>query len=399
MFRQKYAFWFDIRNRSNFTFEMAGIYIHIPFCKQACHYCDFHFSTNTSKKLQLIDGIANEIALQHNYLAGEQIQTIYFGGGTPSLLTAETLDKILNIIQRTFDVSASAEITLEGNPDDLDFEKLKELKNIGINRLSIGIQSFDNTVLKFLNRAHDATAALASFHNARELDFQNISIDLMYAIPGQDVDEWKRNIQQAIELDPEHISSYSLTIEEKTVFGKWAARNKFKVIDNDVSAQEMMLLIDELEHAGFDHYEVSNFSKPGFISKHNSSYWKGEKYLGVGPSAHSYNGDSRQYNISNNHLYLNAIQSQQIPATIEPLTIDDKINDYLLTTLRTSWGTDLKKLLQDYQYDLLKFHGNYIGRLVDLKHAMLSNETLVLTKSGRLLADKIAADLFSMTYT
>ncbi|WP_276367849.1 radical SAM family heme chaperone HemW [Chryseolinea sp. H1M3-3] len=376
---------------------MAGIYIHIPFCKQACHYCDFHFSTNTRKKLQVLEGIATEIALQQNYLAGEQIDTIYFGGGTPSLLSAEALDRILKVIEQTFEISASAEITLEGNPDDLDFEKLKELKNIGINRLSIGIQSFDNAVLKFLNRAHDTTTALASFHNARKLGFQNISIDLMYAIPGQNVEEWRNNIQQAIELNPEHISSYALTVEEKTVFGKWAARNKIKIIDNDVSAEEMVLLIDALEGAGYHHYEVSNFSKPGSVSKHNSSYWKGEKYLGVGPSAHSYDGGSRQYNISNNHLYLNSIQLQKIPAIVEPLTLDDKINDYLLTRLRTSWGADLKKLLQDYQYDLLKLHGDYVSRLVDHKHALLSNETLILTKSGRLLADKIAADLFSMT--
>ena len=219
----------------------------------------------------------------------------------------------------------------------------------------------------------------------------------MYALPGQDLKDWKMNIDRALSLGPNHISAYSLTIEEKTVFGKWAADKKIKVRSDDASAQELLLLIEELEREGFEHYEVSNFSKPGYISKHNSSYWKGEKYLGVGPSAHSFNGISRQFNISNNHLYINTLESGQIPATIEILSLEDKVNEYLLTTLRTSWGTDLKKLFNEHQYDLLTIHGNYVQKLVENRHALLSNETLILTKSGRLLADKIASDLFMMT--
>lgn len=376
---------------------MAGIYIHIPFCKQACHYCDFHFSTNTTTRTQIIHSLGKELVLQKNYLGGQKINTIYFGGGTPSLLSLEELSHILMVITKTFDVAPSAEITLEANPDDLLREKLSDLKRIGINRLSIGIQSFDDAVLKFLNRAHNASLAITSFQDAREIGFENISIDLMYAIPGQDVDAWQKNIDQALALNPEHISSYSLTIEEKTVFGKWASQKKIKPSDSDDSAQELLLLIDVLEQSGFDHYEVSNFSKPGYISRHNSSYWKGDPYLGVGPSAHSYNGLSRQYNVSNNHRYLTAIQSDQIPATIEVLSREDKINDWLLTTLRTSWGTDLNKLRVDHQYDLLKIHGHYVQNLIDGKYAVIANESLILTKSGRLLADKIASDLFSMT--
>jgi oxygen-independent coproporphyrinogen-3 oxidase len=376
---------------------MAGIYIHIPFCKQACHYCDFHFSTNTTKHREIILAIEKEIALQRNYLGDEQIHTIYFGGGTPSLLSEEEVNELLTSIHNAFEVSTFPEITLEANPDDLTTEKLIAFKRTGINRLSIGIQSFDDIVLKFLNRAHNSTLAINSFQNARAIGFENISIDLMYSLPGQDLQSWKKNIIQALALNPEHISSYSLTIEEKTVFGKWASDKKIKAVDNDVSAHELLILIDELEQAGFEHYEVSNFSKPGYISKHNSSYWKGEKYLGAGPSAHSYNGLSRQYNIPNNHLYLHSLQADQIPATVEVLSREDKINDWLLTTLRTSWGTNLEKLRQDLQYDLLKIHGHYVQQLIEKKYAVLTDKSLILTKSGRLLADKIASDLFSMT--
>jgi oxygen-independent coproporphyrinogen-3 oxidase len=378
---------------------MAGIYVHIPFCKQACHYCDFHFSTNTKKQPQLLLGLRNELKIQHNYLAGERINTVYFGGGTPSLLSAEEINSILGIIRKDFELNPAAEITLEANPDDLSREKLYALKEVGINRLSIGIQTFDDSILKFLNRAHDSQLAISCLSDARHAGFENISVDLMYALPGQTLTDWKKNVRQAIELNPEHISAYSLTIEEKTVFGKWAGKNRITPVDNDVSAQELLTLMDELDYAGYLHYEVSNFSKPGYMSKHNSSYWKAEKYLGIGPSAHSYNGTSRQYNISSNHLYLKAIESGQIPATIEVLSREDMINDWLLTTLRTSWGTNLKKLRDEYQFDLLKIHGNYVQKLIENGHATLTSETLILTKSGRLLADKIASDLFSMTFS
>lgn len=378
---------------------MAGIYIHIPFCKQACHYCDFHFSTNIIKRAEVLQAIAKEIAMQKLYLKGEKICTIYFGGGTPSLLTTEELSLILNSIYDTFSVSPFPEITLEANPDDLLHEKLIGLKNIGINRLSIGIQSFDDNILKFLNRAHDARLAINCIEKARRVGFENISIDLMYAIPGQDMKMWEKNIKHALLLNPEHLSSYSLTIEETTVFGRWTADKKIRAPDNDDSARELLLLLERLELGGYEHYEVSNFSKPGFVSKHNSSYWKEVTYLGVGPSAHSYDGHSRQFNLSNNHLYLHSIKKGQIPATVEVLTREEKINDFLLTSLRTSWGANLEKLCEDHQYDLLKNHGDYVQQLIEHKYAILSDKSLILTKNGRLLADKIASDLFTMTYS
>ena len=375
---------------------MAGIYIHIPFCKQACHYCDFHFSTNLKFQADLIEAIRKEFFLQNHYLKGEKIETIYFGGGTPSILSALDVGNILTTINENFSVDSSAEVTLEANPDDLSREKLHALKAIGINRLSIGIQSFDDHILKFLNRVHDSAIAFDSVHAAREAGFKNISIDLIYAIPGQDLNAWKENIAKAIDLNPEHISSYSLTIEERTVFGKWASQNKMTVPDNDASASEMIALIDALESEGYDHYEVSNFAKPGYVSQHNSSYWRGKKYLGVGPSAHSYDGQSRQYNISNNYQYYQSIQQGTVPASRENLNREDKINDIILTSLRTSWGADLQKLREEHHYDLFNVNRAYVDRLLNGNLAVVINDTLILTKSGRLLADKIASDLFAI---
>ena len=360
---------------------MAGIYLHIPFCKQACHYCDFHFSTNIKFSTELVDALKKELILQKHYLNDEKVQTIYFGGGTPSLLLAKDLNTLLSTIRQHFALDTSVEVTLEANPDDLNEEKLVQLKDIGINRLSIGIQSFDNGILKFLNRAHDASMAVKSVEEARALGFNNISVDLIYAIPGQDLNSWKKNIAKAIKLDTEHISAYSLTIEERTVFGRWAAQKKISVPDNDASAADMILLIDALEIAGYQHYEVSNFSKPGYLSRHNSSYWKDEKYLGIGPSAHSYNGTMRQFNISNNYHYVKAIQSGRVPATPEILNRADQINDWILTTLRTSWGTDLKKLRNMHQYDLLKVHSGYINSLIDGNLAIVHNEALILSRA------------------
>ena len=375
---------------------MAGIYLHIPFCKQACYYCDFHFSTNLSTKRELVEAIARELTLQKDYVNRERINTIYLGGGTPSMLDAEELELLFTTIHKNFSVNEAAEITLEANPDDLSLPRLRQLRSQGVNRLSIGIQSFDDKVLQFLNRAHNGQSAVTCVEEARDAGFQNISIDLIYAIPGQDDEAWKQNIVQAIRLSPEHISSYSLTIEDKTVFGRWAATGKLKVTEDDIAATQLETLVTLLEAADFAQYEVSNFARPGFESRHNSSYWKQERYLGVGPSAHSYNESSRQYNISNNTAYVRSMQQNIIPFTLESLTREDKINDFLLTTLRTQWGTDLKKLQELYQYDLLADHRQYIESLCEQKFALLRNDTLLLTKSGKLLADKIASDLFML---
>ncbi|HEY8935992.1 MAG TPA: radical SAM family heme chaperone HemW [Cyclobacteriaceae bacterium] len=376
---------------------MAGIYLHIPFCKQACHYCDFHFSTNLSLTDEVSNAMIREIEIQKGYLKNDSlIETIYFGGGTPSILSVKQLTDLLNTIRLTFLTSVNAEITVEANPDDLSEEKLFQLKEAGVNRLSIGIQSFDDDVLHFLNRAHTKNAAIQCMTDARKVGFKNISIDLIYAIPRQDNKMWLRNIEQAIGFNPEHISSYSLTIEEKTVFGKWSAAGKLKPVVDDIAAQQLEILVEQLERAGYDQYEVSNFGKPGFYSAHNSSYWKQQPYLGIGPSAHSYNGISRQYNISNNHIYLRSLNEDKIPCEIEVLTREDQVNEYLLTTLRTSWGTDLAKLKTDYQYDLEADNREYLDNLLNQNLAEISNHVMRLTKAGKLLADKIASDLFLM---
>ncbi|HMV07650.1 MAG TPA: radical SAM family heme chaperone HemW [Cyclobacteriaceae bacterium] len=373
---------------------MAGIYIHIPFCRQACYYCDFHFSVNQDVKPQLIKAIAKELTLQKDYLQGEAIDTIYLGGGTPSLLTAVELSLLFGTIRSHYSVSPHAEITLEANPDDLTREKLSQLKSIGLNRLSIGIQTFNTERLKSLNRIHDEASAIRSFNDAREAGFDNITIDLMYALPGETMDDWRRDIAQAINLHPEHISCYSLTIEPKTVFGKWAATGKLNLQSDEVAARHLEMLMEMLPAAGYEHYEISNFAKPGFHSKHNSSYWRGVNYLGVGPSAHSFNGESRQYNITNNHLYLKALNSDAIPFEKEILSRENRINEYILTSLRTSWGTDLSFLKQTYGYDLLTENKNYLSELLEKQFVTFDDGVLKLTKAGKLFADKISSDLF-----
>lgn len=373
---------------------MAGLYIHIPFCKQACYYCDFHFSTNQQKRSDLVDAICKELILQKEYLQHQPLKTIYYGGGTPSILSDGELQLIQKTILSHYDLKETIEVTLEANPDDLSLEKLVQLKKIGINRLSIGIQSFDDNVLSFLHRVHDKKMAIETFQNARDVGFSNISIDLIYAIPGQDHDQWRKNIELAIALQPEHISAYSLTIEEKTVFGKWSATGKLNKVPDEIAAIQMESLVTILEGNGYDQYEVSNFCRPEFQAVHNSNYWKGDHYLGVGPSAHTYNGVSRQYNIGNNHQYIRSIANGKIPFESEMLTREDKINEYLLTTLRTSWGCDLQKLEADLQHDVRKSHHSYLNQLLQNELASLSGDNLTLTKKGMMLADKIASDLF-----
>jgi oxygen-independent coproporphyrinogen-3 oxidase len=342
----------------------------------------------------MVQAIGHELVLQQAYLANEVIHTIYFGGGTPSLLTAEELESLLSVIRKHYELSDSLEISLEANPDDLTDYYLKGIRSAGIDRLSIGIQSFDDAVLQYLNRAHDAAGALQCLESARLNGFNNLSLDLIYAIPGQDHAQWSKNIQRAIGFKPEHISAYSLTIEEKTAFGRWAAQGKLKAADDEFAATQLEMLVEQLAFAGYHQYEISNFSLPGYESKHNSSYWRQQKYLGVGPSAHSYNGDTRQFNVSNNSQYLKALTAGNIPATVEFLTTADKVNDYLMTTLRTSWGTDLSWLRETLGYDLEKEHDFYLSSLISRQLARIDDGKLILTNRGRLLADKISSDLF-----
>src|SRR5260221_8548267 len=372
---------------------MAGLYIHIPFCKQACYYCDFHFSTSHDLKEDLINCLCLELEMQKDYLENEPLETIYLGGGTPSLLEKRHLQDLFNSIHKNF-VLINPEVTLEANPDDLSHQTLSMLKKAGINRLSIGIQSFDEGILKFLNRAHSSADALHCLDLARNAGFENISIDLIYSIPGQDNDLWKKNISKALAISPEHISAYSLTIEEKTVFGHQQKKGIFPVENEELAASQMEMLMEELSNSGYEQYEISNFSKPGFYSRHNCSYWQQKKYLGVGPSAHSYNGLSRQYNISNNPLYIQSISQGKIPSQLEVLSRANKINEYLFTTLRTSWGCDLDYLSTQLSYDLLKENSNLISNLVTHGLIFRNKNILVLTQKGKLLADKIASDLF-----
>jgi oxygen-independent coproporphyrinogen III oxidase len=372
---------------------MAGIYLHIPFCKQACHYCDFHFSTKQDYKAEMVEALNKEVYLQKAYLEDELIETIYFGGGTPSLLSDKELGYLLNSIHTNFNVKAK-EVTLEANPDDLRAETLSQLRHLGINRLSIGIQSLDDRILKFLNRSHTSEEAITCFDLSRKSGFNNLSLDLIYAIPGQDSASWKKIVERAIDLSPEHISAYSLTIEKKTVFGNWQRKGTLLVESDEIAAEQMEILIDLLGSAGYDHYEISNFCKPGLHSKHNSSYWLQKKYLGIGPSAHSYDGRSRQFNVRNNPFYIQSIEQGKVPFKLEILSRANKINEYLLTTLRTNWGCDVEHLVNEFDYDLMKERSEtlkvfFANRLLEKK-----DRFLLLTCKGKLLADKIASDLF-----
>jgi oxygen-independent coproporphyrinogen-3 oxidase len=375
---------------------MAGLYLHIPFCKQACYYCDFHFSTNQSQKAELVNQVAHELYLQRGYLQGESLETIYFGGGTPSLLTAKELEIIFSAIYKYYAVSGTPEITLEANPDDLTSTKLDELRLAGINRLSIGIQTFDDNVLRFLNRAHTAREGLSCLELAQAAGITNISIDLIYSIPGQDDGLLKKNLATAINLNPTHISAYSLTLEEKTVFGRWASHGKLLAMEETTSALQFEMVMDTLNQHGYRHYEISNYCLPGYESKHNTSYWQQKKYLGVGPSAHSFDGDTRQFNISNNPLYIKALREDRIPFEREILTVENKINEYLFTSLRTDGGCSLSYLSSQYEYDLKKKNESYIDQLVKETMIEIVEDRLILTRAGKLVADRIASDLFAL---
>jgi oxygen-independent coproporphyrinogen-3 oxidase len=373
---------------------MAGIYIHIPFCSKACNYCDFHFSTNHSLVLEIGKAIINELELQRDYLGTEHIETIYLGGGTPSILDSSTIEKLLKSVYKNFTVVPGSEVTLEANPEDITFEKLRELKSIGINRLSVGVQTFNDAVLKFLNRSHNGKQAKQSIEIARKAGYTNLNLDLIYAIPGRDYKNLEQDLIQIIDLIPEHISAYSLTIEKNTVFGKWADIRKLKIVSDEENASQFEIVFDKLHEAGYDHYEISNYAKPGFASIHNTNYWRQKKYLGVGPSAHSYNGFNRQANVSNNNSYLRSIQLGSIPATVEELKREDLINEYIMISLRTKWGCNLNYLKVEYQFDLMGSQPNSIQWAIENGLMELNELTLKLTQSGKMHADKLSSDLF-----
>jgi oxygen-independent coproporphyrinogen-3 oxidase len=372
---------------------MAGLYLHIPYCKQACHYCDFHFSTNTSNQSELVKAICKELSIQKDFLQNDILETVYFGGGTPSLLSNYELEILFESIYKNFKVNKNAEITLEANPDDISIQKLNFFKQIGINRLSIGLQTFNENSLKWMNRAHSSLESLNSVKLAQDAGFSNISIDLIYGIPAENHVNWENDLKHALALEVPHISAYCLTIEEKTAFGKWKKKGQLKESNEDFAAQQFEILLKELHSHHFIQYEISNFGKENSFSIHNSNYWKGVKYLGVGPGAHSYDGQFRQYNISNNTLYINSLKTDLIPFKKDILSEKDIANDYLLTSLRTIWGTNIDKFNKLPQTDYMLFLKK-VEKQVQNGFLFQNENTIILTDKGKLLADAISSDLF-----
>lgn len=373
---------------------MAGIYIHIPFCKQACHYCDFHFSTSLTTKDAMMEAISSEINQRKGYLEGQKIESIYFGGGTPSLMDYDGLRKIMDELIKNFDPVKDAEITIEANPDDLTLQKITELQRAGFNRLSLGIQSFRDQDLKMMNRAHSSKQSDYAVKASQDKGFENITIDLIYSIPGMDLDAWKQNLEIAFGLNIQHISAYSLTFEPRTVFGHYEKTKKLLPVDQSLSEEQFLYMIEEMKSHGFEHYEVSNFGLPGYYSRHNTSYWKGAHYLGLGPSAHSFNGMSRQWNISNNPQYLAGVQSGKLNFEKEILDEKSRLNEYIMTGLRTKWGIDIKHIQQNFSFSFADVYGEKIQQLESEGKLILESNTIRLSPEGLLFADGIASDFF-----
>jgi len=369
---------------------MAGIYIHIPFCKQACHYCNFHFSTNLRNQGAVVEAMLKELELQADYLEGAPLDSIYLGGGTPSLLRSEELAVLFQQISALHEVQPDAEITLEANPDDLTEEKLAQLRDTPINRLSIGIQSFSDVDLQFMNRAHNATEAARCIDLARRYGFSNLTVDLIYGTPTMDDAQWVANIEQALSFEVPHLSCYCLTVEPRTALDHFVKTGKARPVDDVQAERQFSVLMDRLEAAGYEHYEISNFARPGWEARHNTAYWMGHSYLGIGPGAHSYHGQRRQWNVANNVQYLKAIQEEQIPFEYEVLTADQQYNEYILTRLRTVWGVVLEDIPEVYR-------SHFLQQMQDsLDQGLVQHRAgrYQLTRSGKLLADRIAMELF-----
>ena len=372
---------------------MAGLYLHIPFCKRRCIYCDFFSTTQSEKKTAYVSSLCRELEMRKDYIGGETIETIYFGGGTPSQLSQEDFISIFSHIYKVYNVEPDAEITLEANPDDLTPEYIIMLRSLPFHRLSMGIQTFNEDMLKLLQRRHTADRAIHAFNNCRRAGFHNISIDLMYGLPGETLDSWQKDLEQAVNLHPEDISAYHLIYEENTALWKLREQHKVAEADEDLSVSLFGTLIDSLSAAGYDHYEISNFCLPGLHSRHNSSYWTGKKYLGCGPSAHSYNGISRQWNIASLNEYIKGIDGG-IPAfEIEELDLYTRYNDFVITGIRTKWGMPLSKLRREYGEELYA----YCLRMAQpyLKQGTLEivNDTLKLTRPGIFISDGIMSDM------
>ena len=382
---------------------MSGIYIHIPFCKQACHYCDFHFSTSMKKKDEMVLALAKEIQMHKSEFEDEIIETIYFGGGTPSILPISDLRFLIDQVYKNYKMVENPEITLEANPDDLSEERIIELSNSRINRLSIGIQSFFEDDLQLMNRAHNAAEAKRCLEVATQY-FDNISLDLIYGIPvpsqnGEKAkqmsnEKWKQNIETALSFGIPHISSYALTVEPKTALKKMIKTGKIPEPKDEVAQEHFMILVEILEANGFIHYELSNFGKENYFSKNNSAYWLGKKYIGIGPSAHSYDGVSRSWNIANNVLYLKSIQENQLPSEKEILSVSDRYNEYIMTGLRTIWGVSLSRIENEFGLTYLEYLKKQSQKYLNDDLLFLEMDILKPTSKGKFLTDGIASDLF-----
>lgn len=374
---------------------MAGIYIHIPFCRQACNYCNFHFVTSLRHKDDLIAALQNEINIAPLFDDDkETIETVYFGGGTPSLLTADEVKKIAEALHNKFSIADNPEITLEANPDDVNSNKLVEWKAAGINRLSMGIQSFDEEELRWMNRAHTAAESIKCIDEIKDAGFANFSIDLIYGSPLLTNDNWKKNVDVVFENQVPHISCYALTVEPKTPLAKMIAQHKRENTDAEKQSAQFLLLMQWMRANGYEHYEISNYALPGMRSRHNSSYWSGKKYYGFGPSAHSFDGNSRRWNVANNNLYIRSLQKNTIPFEEEKLTTTQQLNEYIMTSLRTAEGLSIDKAAEVFGRQSADKLILSVKKYVNSNKVVLQNDHFVLTDEGKLFADGIAADLF-----
>ena len=374
---------------------MSGIYIHIPFCKQACHYCDFHFSTTRKHQSRMINAICQELKLRKNEIS-TSINTIYFGGGTPSLLSKTEIDLILQTINANFEVNLDAEITLEANPDDLSQDYLKEIASTEINRLSIGVQSFFEDDLKLMNRAHNAKEAITSVEVAKTY-FENISIDLIYGIPEMSTQKWQANLAQVFKFDIPHVSCYALTVEPNTALERFIAKEVIAPVNDDLARKHYDVLQAKMREKGYENYEFSNFGKPDFYSQNNMAYWTGKPYLGIGPSAHSFNGYQRSWSVKHNIKYLKAIEAKQLPLEIEHLTTTDRFNEYIMTRLRTKFGVDLNEVEAKFGLTYRAYLTEQLQTLLkDQLVIVNSNEVIHVTENNKFLTDGISAELFKL---
>lgn len=373
----------------------AGIYIHIPFCKQACVYCNFHFSTSLKYKDEMVQAIIAELVMQKDYLRNVPIETIYFGGGTPSLLSEYEINTIIETVQKNYKVNKLVECTLEANPDDLNREYLRGLKSTPINRLSIGVQSFREEDLLYMKRAHNAQEADYAIKVAQDHELSNISIDLIYGTPGLTDKDWKANLAKLKELAIPHFSAYALTVEDKTALQHLIQKKQSAPVDAEQAAGQFELLMEYAEAMGYEHYEISNLALPGKYAVHNTNYWRGLPYLGIGPSAHSFSGSARKWNVANNALYTKSILiDKKVPFEEEVLTEVQFMNEYIMTSLRTMWGCDLEKIEKDWGSDVVKELIKKSERLIDKNMVEVKEKKLIITNNGKLFADRIAGDLF-----